>query len=140
MANEAVIIELLGNRGDPISFTVANATGVEKGTLMRLQTPRTAVASSGVTGVFAGIAAAEKVASDGATQLALHTYGIFDLLMATGSACKEGDSLVMSGTNAVARAVDAPGGTLGAVASGMILGKALEDGSSAEVIAVLVGA
>ena len=151
MANEAVIIELLGNRGEPISFTVANATGVEKGTLMTLQEPKTAVASSTqVNPTFAGIAAAEKVASDGATKLSLYTYGIFDLtLVANAGTVHAGDLLVLSGANTVTNAGTIPSGTDAygntvqgaqrALLSGMIVGKALEDGSSSEVINVLVG-
>ena len=36
MANEAVTIELLGNGGDPIRYTVADANAIPKGTLMYL--------------------------------------------------------------------------------------------------------
>lgn len=149
MANEAVIIELLGNRGEPTRFTVADGTGIEKGTLMWLVEPRTVKASSGNAQPFAGIAAAEKVASDGSTSLACYTYGIFDLLLATNSTCNAGDLLIISGANAVAAADTLPSGTSAfgntvagvtrALVSGMIVGKALENGSSAETIAVLVG-
>jgi hypothetical protein len=149
MANEAVIIELLGNGGNPIRYTVANGTTIEKGTILRVEDPRTAVASANTGETFAGIAAMEKVASDGSTTVTAYQYGIFDLKMATNSTCQAGDLMVISGANLIARAQDLVSYTIGgntiqgvqrALASGMIIGKALETGSSGEVIAVLVGA
>ena len=144
MANEAVIIELLGNGGEPVRFTVGNNAAIEKGTLMRLYDPRTVSGATGTGVTFAGIAAAEKVAGDGSTSMALYTYGIFDLTLATNSTCQAGDMVIVSGTNLIARASDyAPGGLLQsgawmALQSGMVIGKALETGASAEVIAVKV--
>ena len=98
MANEAVIIELLGNGGDPVRFTVANATTIEKGTLLKITDPRTAIATSADNDPFAGIAAAEKVASDGATSLAAYTHGIFDLVD-SGAGITAGERVSIGGTN-----------------------------------------
>lgn len=75
----AVIIELLGNRGNPIRYTVADGAGIPKGTVCKITTPRLAAASGANTDPFAGIAAAEKVKDDGSTTLALYTCGIFDI-------------------------------------------------------------
>ena len=74
MANEARIVfetEL------PIGFKVANATGVEKGTVMKFADEFTASASTGSNDLIAGIAAQEKIASDGKTRLAIYTRGFF---------------------------------------------------------------
>jgi len=79
MASEAVIIELLGNAGNPVRFTVADGTAVPKGTIMKITDPRSAVPSAANGDPFAGIASTEKVASDGSTTLALYTCGIFDM-------------------------------------------------------------
>jgi hypothetical protein len=84
MANEATIIELF-NGGRPIRFTCADGTGIEKGTLMELSGDRTVIANTNDNAPVVGIAAAEKVASDGATTIAVYTDGIFDMLTDSGS-------------------------------------------------------
>jgi hypothetical protein len=133
MANEAVIIELLGNGGDPIRYTVADGTGIPKGTLMYLSAdPRTIAASSGQGQAFVGIAAAEKVANDGSTTLAVYTNGIFDLTD-SGSGCTFGDILKLGGANTVATADEA-----GAQDLKEVVGYALETAGNSEVIAVRV--
>ncbi len=85
MANEAAIIELLGNGGDPIRFTCADNTTIEKGTLLELTDPRTVRANTNDNAPVVGIAAAEKVANDGATTISAYTNGIFDMLTAAGA-------------------------------------------------------
>jgi hypothetical protein len=131
MADEAVIIRLLGNAGNPTTYTVADGTGIEKGTLCQLTEPSTA--SAGATAKpFAGIAAAEKVASDGATTLSFYTLGIFDL-KDSGAGITAGDLVALSGGNTIFTA------TATEVDGGMVVGKALETASADEVIAVWVG-
>jgi hypothetical protein len=61
----------------PISFTVANATGIEKGSVLKLTDPMTAIITSGDEDQVAGIAAEEKIASDGKTKIAVYRRGIF---------------------------------------------------------------
>ena len=107
MANEAVIIELLGNGGDPVRYTVADGTGIAKGTLMQLSSdPRTITASSGDGEIFVGIAAAEKVANDGSTELAVYTNGIFDITD-SGAGVALGKYAKLNGANVVALADEA---------------------------------
>lgn len=77
MAHEATIIELLGNRGNPIRFNCADGTTIPKGTLLKITDPRTVVAHSALNDPFAGIAAMEKVANDGSTSISVYTCGIF---------------------------------------------------------------
>ena len=136
MANEAVIIELI-NGGESIRFTCADGTAISKGALLHLKDPRTVIASSKIGEQFAGIAAADKQANDGATTIACHTKGIFDLYYGGGSSVSAGDYVVISGANSVVLAE-----TSSALSGGMIVGKALEDATAgtAETIAVLVGA
>ncbi len=64
----------------PIPFTCANATGIEKGTLLELTDPMTVVAVSGADKPIAGIAAEEKIADDGKTTIAVYRRGIFKML------------------------------------------------------------
>jgi len=135
MANEAEIIELGPNGGMPIRFTVADGTSISKGTLLKFADPRTASASSGDADVFAGIAAADKVANDGATSIAAYTEGIFDLTCITGSAPlpTAGMQVVISGANLIKAAIAAN------LLTGAVIGKALETGATGEVIAVKLG-
>lgn len=131
MANEAVIIELLGNAGEVMSWTVADGAAIAKGTILKISSdPRTAAASAGAD-KFAGIAAAEKVLSDGSVTLGAYTKGVFDL-KATG-AITLGTLVSLSGANLVKAA------TATEVEGGQIVGKCLETAADAEVVAVAVG-
>lgn len=131
MANEAVIIELFDG-GMPVRYTVANATAISKGTLMRHSGDNTIAASAGIGVPFAGIAAADKVASDGATTLAVYTHGFFDLKTSELAGIRRGDMVSLSGANQIRRAISTD------FISGAIVGKATEDGDDAEVIKVFV--
>lgn len=106
MANEAVIIELF-NGGRPIRYTVADGATIEKGTLLRLTDPRTASAHSAADQPIVGIAAAEKVASDGATTIAAYTDGIFDIYAAAAGVTAVGAMCAGSGTANMITAADA---------------------------------
>jgi len=95
MADEAkLIIEYL----PPVSFTVANATGIEKGTVLKLTDDMTAIANDTLGASVAGIAAAEKIASNGNTHLGVYRHGVFRMT-ASGS-ITQGDPVCM--TNSVA--------------------------------------
>lgn len=133
MANEAVIIDLLGNGGDPVTFNVANATGIEKGTLMYLESdPRTIKASSADGQIFVGVAAAEKVASDGSTTLAVYTNGIFDM-KDSGAGMSLGAIAKLNGANVIAAADQA-----GIQGDNEVVGMVLETAAASEVIAVRI--
>ena len=82
MANEAI---LLVQGGLPINFTVADGTGIEKGAILEMTDPRTAVLGTTQNAKVAGIAAVEKIAGDGVTQLAVYRDGIFKVKL-SGSA------------------------------------------------------
>jgi len=134
MANEAVIIELLGNGGDPVRFTVADASAIEKGTLMQISSdPRTITASSADGEIFVGVAAEEKVLSDGQTSLAVYTHGIFDMKVDGTNTATLGNYLKLDGANLVSDADEA-----GAQGVSELVGMSLETGATNEVIAVWV--
>ena len=81
MAYEAILIyetEL------PIPFNVTNATGIEKGAILKLTDGMTAIINSGDENQFAGIAAEEKIASDGKTKLGVYRRGIFKVYVNAG--------------------------------------------------------
>lgn len=61
----------------PIPMTVADGTGIEKGSVLKMTDPNTAVLADGDTDIVAGIAAEEKIANDGKTKLAVYKRGIF---------------------------------------------------------------
>jgi len=63
----------------PINMTVANGTGIERGTCLTLSDPLTAAAATNSTAAVAGIAAEEKIASDGKTKISVYRDGIFKL-------------------------------------------------------------
>ena len=132
MANEAVIVELLGNQGDPIEITVADGTGIPKGTLMKMTGDRTGEASTADGNAFMGITTSEKVANDGSTTLAVYTHAIFDLTDA-GAGIGFGNRVTIGGANTIKTAA------AGEAETGEVFGLALETASAGEVIQVLVG-
>ncbi len=129
MANEAVLIyetEL------PIPITVANATGLEKGTCLKLTDPMTGAASSADNDVFGGILAEEKIASDGKTKAPAYFGGVFKMT-AGAAGFTAGKEVVYSGANLV---VDA---TANDNDLGYVIGKALETAATTETGLVFVG-
>ena len=133
MADEAVIIELLGNEGDPQRYTVADNVGIIKGATMKMTDERNAAQSDGAGDVVAGIAASEKVANDGSTSLACLTNCIVDLKVESGKAGTLGK---FARTAATANQVENMS-TLDHE-NGKALGKFLGDGSASETVSVRV--
>ena len=131
MANEAVKVE-----GPYVvhDFTCGNNFHISSGTLCTLADARTLsggqVVNSGAP--FAGIAATEKKAGSGATNLGLYTDGIFKLTAcATGAGITAaGVPVVLSGANTIRVAV------AGDLLTGAVVGKSMEiiaDGTTGEV-------
>lgn len=138
MADEAIIVELLGNGGDPIEYSIDDDTALEKGTLMKLSTAteRKAVKSSSVTpGTPIGITAYEKVADDGSETIALYTNGIFDLTVDDAGAVTAGEFVIYAGANTITRQATTG---LEPDDNKIVLGVALGDGAAGEVIQVRV--
>jgi hypothetical protein len=131
MANEAVIIELF-NGGRPIKFKCADGTKIEKGTLLELSDDRTVIANTNDNAPVVGIAAAEKVANDGATTIAAYTDGIFDMLT-DGGTDNQGALLANSATENTLQTADAAD-----LLQGSWIGYLLEEAGDGEVAAVRV--
>lgn len=133
MANEAVIIELLGNGGDPVRYTCGDGASITKGTILWFDDPKTVSGASIAIGAkaIAGIAAMDKVAGDGSTSISVYTNGIFDLTSVVSPTVTAGDLLTVSGQNLVVKVA-------AAATTGIVLGTALETASASEVIAVRV--
>lgn len=130
MANEAIKRYSESYAGDVVQdFTVADGTGIEKGALLKLTDPRTAIIASAAGDVCCGIAAREKIASDGRTQLSVHRRGDFD--MVASGAITVGHPVMAAGVpaNTVKAATSAQSGAA-------IIGYALETAADAEVFQV----
>lgn len=119
MANEAV---LKVRMSDPVNFTCADGTGIEKGTLLKLTDPRTVAATSADGDICIGVAAAEKIANDGRTQIPVFVDGIFDMTtVASPSAIAAGHPVKVAGANLIQL-----GDVTTAADFGEIMGRALE--------------
>lgn len=129
MANEAVIIELLGNAGDPIRYSCA--TTIPKGTICKVADPRLAQASTAADEPIVGIAAHETTTGVDTT-ISLYTNGIFDLKDANAGGCTVGAIVAIGGANTID---DADANDL---VQGSTVGQALETAAGAEVIAVRI--
>ena len=104
----------------PVPFTCADGTGIPKGSILKLADPNTVSITAGDTDVVAGIAAEEKVASDGKTTIAVYRRGIFKGY-AGAAGCTAGHALITdTGTGAANELVSAD------VNSENIVGRALE--------------
>ncbi len=117
MANEAVQVE---GPYEVHDFTVSESVLIEKNTLCQLTSPRTASASSAVD-KWAGIAATEKVASNGKTELGLFTTGTFLLTATADATIQEGVIVALSGANLIRLATSAE------IVTGNTVGRALQD-------------
>ena len=116
MANEATQVEGPYEAHD---FTVADGAAIPIGTLCALSDPRTCALSSGAD-VFAGVAATEKVASNGVTNLGLWNTGTFVMTAVAGTTIAIGDTVSLSGANLIKLATEAE------VVLGQVVGKAQE--------------
>lgn len=116
---------------DPLPFTIADSA-IEKGAVLTLTDARTASETLAVGPMIAGIAAREKVASDGRTEIACFRRGWFDIVCS--GTINIGDPVMMYNQKVFVPALSASGAA--------IVGTALEAGSDGEVILVdvLIGA
>lgn len=129
MAQEATLVL----RTDfPIDFICADGTGIEKGAVLKMTSPRTAIISSGNADVFAGICAREKIANDGRTRVAVYRRGIFSMY-ASGANITCGEWVSVSGANWIATATEAE------IAAGKAIGIALQDITAGNAGEVMVG-
>lgn len=127
MAYELVLRE---RTHDPVDFTVADGTGIEKGAILKMTDPRTAIITSANADVCCGVAASEKIASDGRTRLAVYQNGIFDAY--ASGAITVGQAIISAGVPA--NQVKAATTTTHSGAA--IIGYALETATDQEIIQV----
>lgn len=127
MADEAVLIV---ETNLPIAFTCADGTGIEKGTLLKMSDPFTVAAATADNDVFAGVAAEEKIASDGKTKIGVYRSGIFKMTITAGNSTTVGQDCVIKGTNTI--------GTYTTLddEKGYVVGQALETGAAGESVLV----
>ena len=130
MASEATLIYELEL---PIPFTVAEATGIAKGALLKMSDPLTAALSDGSDDIMAGVAAEEKVASDGKVKLGVYMRGIFKC-EANGT-ITVGQMVKSDATNAT-NTVIAVAQAAGAIEN--VFGRALETAADGETFLVYV--
>jgi len=135
MAAEAVLVKILSSNGLE-TRTVADGTGLEKGTILKFSAdPNTAAASSADGDLFAGILAEEKVASDGQTEVSVWMRdAIFALTTGASHTGVLGNHCSIVGANLVG---DADVTTL--TDFGEIVGRFLETASNDEVVQVSLG-
>src|SRR3990167_1967104 len=130
MASEATLIFELE---PPIPMTVANATGIEKGAILKLADPLTASLSDGSDDIIAGIAAEEKIASDGKVKLGVYMRGIFKM-EANGTITV--GQMVKSDAGTATNTVIAVAQAAGAIEN--VFGRALETAADGETFLVYV--
>lgn len=82
----------------PIAFTVADGASIEKGDFVALSDPMTVALTSADNDKFGGIAAEEKIASDGKTKIAVYRRGIFKVEVGSAG-CTVGKDGVISAKN-----------------------------------------
>ena len=136
MANEASIIELIGKvPGCPMRFSCLDASAIEKGALLQLTTAtiREVITHTGADKPIVGIAAHEKVASDGATTITAYTNGIFDITAAAAGAAVIGQMVAGSATVNMFTPADAND-----LLQGSFIGNVLEAADNDERVAVRV--
>lgn len=124
MADEAVIVELF-NGGRGIRYTVEDATAIPKGSLLELDADRRVIVATNANAGFVGIAAFEKVASDGSLQVTAWTDGIFDILSDSGTDVRGTVMVLSAATNTVET------GAAADLLNGSVVGYYLEAGTNA---------
>ncbi len=128
MANEAIKRYSNSAAGDVIiDYTCADGVTIEKGTILSLADPRTVAASAAAAEPCAGIAAREKIASDGRTRIAVHKQGYFDV-SASGAILIGAPCMSAGVANQVKAAIP-----LTTVSGACILGYAEETAADGEV-------
>ncbi len=123
MANECTLIF---ETSVPIPMTCAEGTGIAKGAVLMGSDPFTVATTTGDTDVVFGIAAAEKIASDGQTRIPVYMSGIFRGTAGVAGVVAGMSIISDTATSAVNRLVVAD------VNSEHVVGMALETAASGE--------
>ena len=110
----------------PIPFTCADGAGIEKGAILMLSDLMTAATATGDGDPIAGIAAVEKIASDGKVKIGVYRGGIFKGYCGLGGATVGAAIDTDVGTGDSNELVDAP------VTIGNYVGIAMETATDGE--------
>lgn len=94
-----VITHLLGNNGDRIPYIVADASTIAKNDVLELEDNMTVIAQTNADTPVVGIAAHEKVANDGHTEITAITNCIAKMTVVGGGDVTIGDDVSMDATN-----------------------------------------
>jgi len=131
----ATKVELYGHKelGGIRRFLCASGTKISKGTVLKLTSPRTASASSSAGDLFAGIAAADKSATDYSTSVSAWEDGVFELY--SSGTVTAGDKVVTGNTAGYLRTAAVGEYTSD---SNKIVGYALKSGTEGTKIQVRV--
>ena len=129
MASNCTVVHLLGNNGDQIPFKVADGTAIAKGAVCELEDMMTVINQTNADKPIAGIAAHEKVASDGQVWISVITNAVIKAKVK--SACTVGLMVSMDADDGT---IDNSTGTDNE--NGIHLGWALETGTAGETIMV----
>jgi len=124
MANEAV---LMIESEIPVNMTCADGAGIERGAICKMTDPNTAVLADGDEDIVAGIAANEKIASNGLTSIAIYRGGDFKVVLC--GSCTVGDALITNASSGGSNTVLTAG-----VNAEDIIGIAKETGAEGETI------
>jgi hypothetical protein len=116
----------------PISFTIADASAIEKGDTVILSTPMTVAISTGANELFGGIAAEEKIANDGKTKIAVYRSGVFKVEVGSAGATV-GKDAVLSAKNEYTDYTTLDG------EKGESFGKFLESGTDGQFVMMELG-
>ena len=130
MANEVAV--LMVEYEPPIMMTCADGTAIPKGTLLKLSDPYTVAATSADNDVFGGIAAEDKIISDGKTKIAVYRRGIFKVTCGTGGSTV-GKEQVIQALNQVTDYTTLDG------EKGYVFGRALETATAGEFFLMELG-
>jgi len=125
MANEAILIY---ETGPAIPFTVGNVAGIEKGEVLSLKDLRTVSGTVIAGDIVGGIAASEKIASDGKTKLGVYREGYFRVYLS--GTCIAGDPAVLDLAKNYFKTQD----NLTTLSGSTIAGTFLETGADGETV------
>ena len=126
------VAKLLVELEPPVMMTCAEGTGIAKGTILALTDPMTVAASSADNDIFGGIAAEEKIASDGKTKIAVYLRGIF--------ACESNGTTTVGKDQVVKALNELADYTSNDNELGYVVGRALETAADGETFVCYVGA
>lgn len=125
------VATLLVELEPPVMMTCSDGGAIPKGTILALTDPMTVAASNADNDIFGGIAAEEKIASDGKTKISVYLRGIFKC---------ESNGTTTVGKNQVIKALNELADSTAADNDlGYTVGKALETATDGEFFACLVG-